>query len=196
MLICQSLKKVKIKLQNIKKSLKQQSTFKCSKFSLFNKNSVFNTKITFDVIIHNKNFFSIFSIYWSLILLHTFCYTPNTNISTWKWKKLWMTYWRIIWAPSDFKVAAEIGYIMFIKNLSSSTSLLVLLYLTKFWKFTFFFYHTHLWFDFDKKKNMNANIKNEQIVHKMKYDLKGRSRSNNMTFLFKNPLFLQYIFCF
>ena len=32
---------------------------------------------------------------------------------------------------------------------------------------------------------MNANIEKTQIIHKIKYDLKGHSRSHKITFLFK-----------
>ena len=37
---------------------------------------------------------------------------------------------------------------------------------------------------------MNANFVKMQIFYKIKYDLKGHSRSQKMTFLFKNPILL------
>ena len=39
------------------------------------------------------------------------------------------------------------------------------------------------------KISMNANIVTTQIFHKIKYDLKGHSRSQTMTYLFKNNFF-------
>ena len=47
-----------------------------------------------------------------------------------------------------------------------------------------------------KKKSMNANIVKRQIFHKMKYDSKGHSRSQKMTFSYKNSLFLIYFILF
>ena len=40
---------------------------------------------------------------------------------------------------------------------------------------------------------MNANIVKMQIFHKIKYDLRGHSRSQIMTFLIKNSLFLLFM---
>ena len=42
---------------------------------------------------------------------------------------------------------------------------------------------------------MNANIMKMQIFHKIKYDLKGHWRSQKVFFVFKNQLFLKYLFC-
>ena len=40
---------------------------------------------------------------------------------------------------------------------------------------------------------MNANIMKMQIFHKIKYDLRGHSRSQIMTFLIKNLIFLLFM---
>ena len=40
---------------------------------------------------------------------------------------------------------------------------------------------------------MNANIVKTQFFCKIKYDLKGHSRSQTMTFLFKQSLFLLFM---
>ena len=41
---------------------------------------------------------------------------------------------------------------------------------------------------------MNAYIMKTQIFHKIKYDLKGHWRSQKEIFVFKNQLFLKYLF--
>ena len=51
-----------------------------------------------------------------------------------------------------------------------------------------FFFLAHLFMDLLLillKISMNANIVKIQIFHKIRYDLKGHSRSQKMTFLFK-----------
>ena len=50
------------------------------------------------------------------------------------------------------------------------------------------------WSDFDKKKKyMNDNKMKMQLC--VKYDLRGHWRWHKGTFLYKNQLFLRYIFC-
>ena len=53
-----------------------------------------------------------------------------------------------------------------------------------------FFFLAH---SFMNKFSMDTNIVKMQIFHKIKYDLKGHSRSQITTFLFKNLLFLLFV---
>jgi hypothetical protein len=54
------------------------------------------------------------------------------------------------------------------------------------WDFSFFLSSTFVYEPILLKISMNANIVKTEIFHRIKYDLKGHSRSQTMTFLFKN----------
>jgi hypothetical protein len=56
--------------------------------------------------------------------------------------------------------------------------------------FSFFLSNTFVYDPILFKLSMNANIVKMQIFHKIKYDLRGHSRSQILTFLIKNLLFL------
>ena len=42
---------------------------------------------------------------------------------------------------------------------------------------------------------MHDNIIKTQIFHNVKFDLKCHLRSHKVTFMFKNQIFLEYVFC-
>ena len=59
--------------------------------------------------------------------------------------------------------------------------------------FSFFLFNTFVYEPILLKLSMNANIPMMQIFYKIKYDLRGYSRSQIMTFLIKNLPFLLFM---
>ena len=61
--------------------------------------------------------------------------------------------------------------------------------------FSFFLYSIFVYEPILIKISMNANIMKMQNFLNIKYDLKGHWRSQKVFFVFKNQLFLKYLFC-
>ena len=59
--------------------------------------------------------------------------------------------------------------------------------------FSFFLSNTFVYEPILLKLSINVNIVKMQIFHKIKYDLRGHSRSQKMTFLIKNSPFLLFM---